>query len=124
MNKKRYWLKGGIIYVFTGFLIFFVFYLLSTFVDKSILIPIGSKNVFQSSILQNFATFIASVSIFLFGPTWFLVFFDLAMRPPASTSYVVQMFCFGVILQIIYSFIIGSVVGWVYEKIENYVVGN
>jgi hypothetical protein len=112
--KKEYWLEGAILYTAIGLC------LLATFLVLQWLNPVipglNAIGVFGARVLS----FIGIFFIILFNPAWIIIAMDLGMRgEPASGDYVLKVHLIGLVVQIVYSFVIGSCIGFIYGKIKN-----
>lgn len=74
------------------------------------------ENYFSNDVLTSLIGFLFPIAGVLaligFGPAWFFIMLDLGLRgQPASPDYVLASQLAGIILQIIYSFIVGRWIG-------------
>lgn len=88
--QKRYWLRGALIYTILGV----------------VALPIAFLSKIPFLVLP-------------FNPLWIGVAMDLGMRgSPASQEYKLMIIGVGVVSQIIFTFLVGALIGWVYGKLK------
>lgn len=89
--QKRYWLRGALAYTISGVIALSVVFVLK--IPVLVLVP--------------------------FNPWWIGVAMDLGMRgSPASQEYKLMIIGVGVVSQIIFTFLVGALIGWVYGKLK------